>query len=67
MKHTPKTTMDKTLDEQLKSSKFASAADNSQRKGCYYTPIPRIIKRKGIQGEELTSLNLDKVQIFYYT
>lgn len=63
MKHTPQTKMDKALDEQLKTSKFSTTADKSQRKGCYYTSIPRIIKRKGLQGEELTSLNLDKTQL----
>ncbi|KAK2643977.1 hypothetical protein Ddye_019172 [Dipteronia dyeriana] len=63
MKNTPKTTMEKSLDEQLKTIKFSMTVDKSERKGCYYTSIPRVIKRKGIQGEELTSLNLDKTQL----
>ncbi|KAL5743408.1 hypothetical protein ACOSQ2_026524 [Xanthoceras sorbifolium] len=63
MKNTPNTTMEKALDEQLKTSKFSNNVDKSQRKGCYYTSIPRVIKRKGIQGKELTSLNLDKTQL----
>ncbi|KAK4856562.1 hypothetical protein QYF36_018763 [Acer negundo] len=63
MKNTPKTTMEKSLDEQLKTIKFSTTVDKSERKGCYYTSIPRVIKRKGIQGEELTSLNLDKTQL----
>ncbi|KAK1591004.1 hypothetical protein Q3G72_000652 [Acer saccharum] len=63
MKNTTKTTMEKSLDEQLKTIKFSTTVDKSERKGCYYTSIPRVIKHKGIQGEELTSLNLDKTQL----
>jgi A1 cistron-splicing factor AAR2 len=33
-----------------------------QRKGCYYTSIPHVVKRKGISAQELTSLNHDKVR-----
>ncbi|KAF3968636.1 hypothetical protein CMV_007499 [Castanea mollissima] len=29
----------------------------------YYTSIPRVIKQKGIHGQELTSLNIDKTQL----
>ncbi|KAH7556945.1 hypothetical protein JRO89_XS11G0015500 [Xanthoceras sorbifolium] len=65
MKNTPNTTMEKALDEQLKTSKFSNNVDKSERKGCYYTSIPRVIKRKGIQGKELTSLNLDKASNSY--
>ena len=61
VKNTYNTAMEKELDKQLKGSKFATPADNSQQKGCYYTSIPRVIKHKGIHGQELTSLNLDKV------
>ncbi|KAF7831073.1 protein AAR2-like protein isoform X1 [Senna tora] len=59
----PKTPMEKALDKQLKDSKFETSVDKSQRKGCYYTSVPRVIKRKGIQGQELTSMNLDKTQL----
>ena len=59
--NSPKTAMEKALAEQLKTSKFSEPGENSQRKGCYYTPIPRLIKHEGICAEELTSLNLDKV------
>ncbi|KAJ4706956.1 AAR2 protein family [Melia azedarach] len=62
-KNTPKTAMEKDLDEQLKTSRFSMPVDKPQRKGCYYTSVPRVIKRKGIQGQELTSLNLDKTQL----
>ncbi|XP_027079429.1 uncharacterized protein [Coffea arabica] len=61
--NSPKTAMEKALAEQLKTSKFSEPGENSQRKGCYYTPIPRLIKHKGICAEELTSLNLDKTQL----
>ena len=61
MENTPKTIMEKALDEQLKNSKCSTSVDMSQRRGCYYTSIPRVIKQKGLQGHELTSLNLDKV------
>ncbi|KAI9100253.1 hypothetical protein K1719_024471 [Acacia pycnantha] len=61
--NTPKTPMEKALDKQLKASKFATSVDKPQRKGCYYTSVPSVIKRKGIQGQELTSLNLDKTQL----
>ncbi|XP_028794826.1 protein AAR2 homolog isoform X1 [Neltuma alba] len=63
--NTPKTLMEKALEKQLKASKFATSADKSQsqRKGCYYTSVPSVIKCKGMQGQELTSLNLDKTQL----
>ncbi|EXB66973.1 hypothetical protein L484_004898 [Morus notabilis] len=63
IKNTPKTAMEKALDEQLKSSKCSTSIDKSQLRGCYYTSIPRVIKRKGAQGHELTFLNLDKTQL----
>lgn len=59
--NTSKSAMEKVLDDQLKASKFAASVDASQRKGCYYTEIPRVIKQRGVQGQELTYLNLDKV------
>ena len=67
-KSTPKTAMEKALDEQLKVGKFSTSVDNSNKRGCYYTTIPRVIKQRGIDGQELTSLNLDKVstlEVFY--
>ncbi|KAH9675560.1 AAR2 protein family [Citrus sinensis] len=63
MKNTPKSTMERALDEQLKTSKFTASVDSSQKKGCYYTSIPRVVKCRGMQGEELTSLNLDKTEL----
>ena len=54
--------MEKALDEQRKSSKFLTSVDNSQSRRCYYTSIPRVIKQEGIHGQELTSLNIDKVR-----
>lgn len=65
--NTPNTTMKKALDEQLNASKFSTPSDKSQTRGCYYTSIPRVIKRKGIQGQQLTSLNLDKVRTPLYS
>ncbi|KAL4614026.1 hypothetical protein ACB092_07G025700 [Castanea dentata] len=59
----PKTAMEKALDEQMKSSKFLTSVENSQSRRCYYTSIPRVIKQKGIHGQELTSLNIDKTQL----
>ena len=50
----PKTAMEKALDEQMKSRKFLTSVDNSQSRRCYYTSIPRVIKQKGIHGQELT-------------
>lgn len=58
---TSKSAMGKVLDDQLKGSKFAAPVDASQRRGCYYTEIPRVIKQRGVHGQELTYLNLDKV------
>lgn len=60
---TPRTSTEKALEEQLNSSKFLRPVDRSGGRGCYYTPIPRIVKPTGIQGHELTSLNLDKVTL----
>ncbi|XP_041007723.1 protein AAR2 homolog isoform X2 [Juglans microcarpa x Juglans regia] len=60
----PKTMMEKTLDDQLEISKFSTSVDkNVNSRRCYYTSIPRFIKHKGLQGQELTSLNLDKTQL----
>lgn len=59
----PSTPTERALAEQLKNSKFSRSVDKSQRRGSYYTPIPRVIKNKGIHGQELTSLNLDKTQL----
>ncbi|XP_057491597.1 LOW QUALITY PROTEIN: uncharacterized protein LOC130777313 [Actinidia eriantha] len=56
----PKTSMEKAFAEQVRNSNFSRSVDKSQRRGCYYTPIPRVIKQKGIHGQELTCLNLDK-------
>ncbi|XP_050262636.1 uncharacterized protein LOC126707076 isoform X7 [Quercus robur] len=61
--NTPKTAMEKAVDEQMKSSKFLTSVDNSQSRRCYYTSIPCVIKQKGIHGQELTSLNIDKTQL----
>lgn len=59
----PSTPTERALAEQLKNSKFSRSVDKSQRRGSYYTPIARVIKNKGIHGQELTSLNLDKTQL----
>ncbi|KAF8048252.1 hypothetical protein N665_2591s0007 [Sinapis alba] len=62
----PKTEMERALDAQMKKSKSgASSSSTEQPKGnrFYYTSIPRIVKHKGISGQELTSLNLDKTQL----
>ncbi|KAF9623443.1 hypothetical protein IFM89_003027 [Coptis chinensis] len=58
-----KTAMEKALVEQLRNSKFSKSSEKVNNRNCYYTPIPRDVKRKGISGEELTSLNLDKTQL----
>ncbi|XP_021891312.1 protein AAR2 homolog isoform X2 [Carica papaya] len=63
MKIAPRTTMEKALDEQLRNSKCSTTVDKFQGRECYYTSIPRVIKSRGIQGEALTSLNLDKTQL----
>lgn len=59
----PQSSMEKALAEQLKNSKFAKPVEKSQRKGCYYTPIPRFVKNRGLSKEELTNLNVDKTQL----
>ena len=64
LKGGPKTEMERALDEQMKKSKSGAASSTTEQpKGnrFYYTSIPGIIKHKGISGQELTSLNLDKV------
>lgn len=58
-----KTAMEEALSEQLKNSKIPNSDDNSEKRGCYYTEIPRLIKQKGILGQDLTSLNLDKTSL----
>ncbi|KAK4565201.1 hypothetical protein RGQ29_007025 [Quercus rubra] len=44
-------------------SKFSTSVDNSQRRICYHISIANVIKQKGIHGQELTSLNIDKTQL----
>ncbi|XVF81878.1 hypothetical protein PTKIN_Ptkin15bG0191100 [Pterospermum kingtungense] len=63
MKSTHKSAMERALDEHLMNSKFSTPAEKPPKRGCYYTPIPRVIKRKGIESEQLTSLNLDKAKL----
>ncbi|KAF6172560.1 hypothetical protein GIB67_007073 [Kingdonia uniflora] len=57
----PKTEMEIALAEQLKNIKFSKSTEMRNEQGCYYTSVPRVVKHKGISGQELTSLNLDKV------
>ncbi|KAL2512622.1 AAR2 protein family [Abeliophyllum distichum] len=59
----PKTAMDKAMIEQLKNTKFSKPIEKSQKRGCYYTPIPHVAKHKGIHSEDLTIMNLDKTQL----
>lgn len=61
VKSIPKTAMEEALIEQLRTSKFLTSVEKSERKGCYYTTIPHVIKCKGISAHELTSMNVDKV------
>lgn len=63
VKNTPKTAVEKALDEQLKTRKFSTTGEQTRSIRCYYTSIPHVIKQKGLQGQELTSLNLDKTQL----
>lgn len=60
---TSKSAIEKVLDDQLKASKFAMHVDSSQRRKCYYTEIPHVIKQRGVHGQELTNLNLDKTSL----
>ncbi|PIA63701.1 hypothetical protein AQUCO_00201211v1 [Aquilegia coerulea] len=59
----PKSTMEKALEEQLRNTKYSKNSDRTDKQHCYYTVIPRVVKHKGIGGQELTSLNLDKTQL----
>lgn len=54
------TMTERALDEQLSNNKFSTTAEISRERRCYYTSVPRVIKRKGIDAEKLTALNLDK-------
>ncbi|KAJ6684294.1 A1 CISTRON SPLICING FACTOR AAR2-RELATED [Salix viminalis] len=64
-KNSPKTSIERALDAQLGTGKLSASTsiDRSKQGGCYYTAIPRVIKRKGMEGKELTSLNLDKTEL----
>lgn len=64
-KNSPKTSIERALDAQLGTGKLSASTsiDRSKKGGCYYTVIPRVIKRKGMEGKELTSLNLDKTEL----
>ncbi|KAL0431377.1 UNVERIFIED_CONTAM: protein AAR2 [Sesamum radiatum] len=58
-----KSAVEKALAEQLKNSKFSAPEEISQKRGCYYTAIPRVVKHKGMCGKELTRLNIDKTHL----
>lgn len=64
-KNSPKTSIERVLDAQLGTGKFSASTsvDQSKKRGCYYTTIQRVIKRRGMEGKELTSLNLDKTEL----
>lgn len=64
-KNSPKTSIERALDAQLGIGKFSAftSVDWSKKRGCFYTTIPRVIKRRGMEGKELTSLNLDKTEL----
>lgn len=64
-KNSPKTSIERALHAQLGTGKFSASTsvDRSKKRGCYYTTIPRVIKRRGMEGKELTSLNLDKTEL----
>ncbi|KAG6410144.1 hypothetical protein SASPL_128194 [Salvia splendens] len=47
----------------MQNSKFSGHEKKSQKQGCYYTTVPRVVKQKGIYGEDITSLNLDKTHL----
>lgn len=59
----PKTSKERALADQLESSKFSRSDDKPERRACYYTSVPHVIKHKSIRGQELTSLNLDKTKL----
>lgn len=59
----PKTAMEEALSQQLMNTKLPVSDDKLEKRGCYYTKIPRLIKQKGILGQDLTSLNLDKTSL----
>lgn len=59
----PETAMEKALSEQLKNTNVPISDDKQKKRGCYYTKVPHLIKQKGIPGQDLTSLNLDKVYL----
>lgn len=63
LENSRKTVMEEALSEQLKRSKIQRCDDKVEKRGCYYTKIPRLIKQKGILGQELTFLNLDKTNL----
>lgn len=59
----PETAMEKALSEQLKNTNVPISDDKLNKRGCYYTKVPHLIKQKGIPGQDLTSLNLDKTSL----
>ncbi|CAN8243585.1 unnamed protein product [Cochlearia groenlandica] len=64
LKGGPKTAMERALDAQMEKSRSkASATKQPKGNRFYYTCIPRIVKNKGMSGQELTSMNLDKSQL----
>ncbi|KAI7739375.1 hypothetical protein M8C21_010718 [Ambrosia artemisiifolia] len=59
----PKTAMEEALSEQLKNTNIPTSDDKLKKRGCYYTKITRLIKKKGVHSQDLTSLNLDKTSL----
>lgn len=55
--------MEKALSAQLKNTNVPISYEKLNKRGCYYTKVPHLINQKGIPGQNLTSLNLDKTSL----
>lgn len=57
-----KTEVEKRLLAQLRNRSYSErSSEKAVKRGCFYTTIPKSVKQRNINGEELTALNLDKV------
>ncbi|KAK8916031.1 hypothetical protein KSP39_PZI022475 [Platanthera zijinensis] len=54
--------MEKWLAMQLECNNLLDcSSEKTEKRRCYFTTIPKVVKHRNITGEKLTALNLDKV------
>ncbi|KAK8916225.1 hypothetical protein KSP39_PZI022480 [Platanthera zijinensis] len=56
--------MEKWLAMQLECNNLLDcSSEKTEKRRCYFTTIPKVVKHRNITGEKLTALNLDKTKL----